>query len=255
MQLLQTLSGSWKRLTCKYRDWASLGPNNAQISSCKDLLYSHHKCTSTILLGGGALFAQKNYVFLAKFLAFCPNIFETGGAATLFAQKNYVFLAEFLAFCPNIFKTGGLPPPLPPWLVRLWQSSRKTEANLRRRLRDIMVNEIITIGDKIGEFELILGQLTWYKIPIWCTINYRIPDQEIWVVGNKEILTVYGPCSFDDKMNMRAIGWYDPFMHLNRQTRQIVLNYLSFEFPDRVKRIMFPQRHMPDVLDISTHTV
>ena len=42
-----------------------------------------------------------------------------------------------------------------------------------------MINEIISICDKIGEFELILGQLTLYKVAIWCAINYRIPDQEI----------------------------------------------------------------------------
>ena len=62
-----------------------------------------------------------------------------------------------------------------------------------------MINEIISIGNEIEEFELILGQLTWYEVPIWCTLNYRIPYQEIWIVGDEEFPDAFGPCYFDDK--------------------------------------------------------
>ena len=64
--------------------------------------------------------------------------------------------------------------------------------------RYLMVNEIISISNEIGEFELILGQLTRYEVAIWWAINDRIPDQEIWIVGHKEILTAFGLCSFND---------------------------------------------------------
>ena len=78
-----------------------------------------------------------------------------------------------------------------------------------------MVNEIIPVGNKIGEIELILGPLMQYKVVIRCTINYCIPDQEIWIVGLEEVLTAFGPRSFDDNMNMRTISVHSLFMCLN----------------------------------------
>ena len=69
-----------------------------------------------------------------------------------------------------------------------------------------MISEIIPICDEIREFELILGQLARYKVAIWCTINYRIPYQEIWIVSHKEFLTGFGLGSFENKTYMGVVS-------------------------------------------------
>ena len=54
-----------------------------------------------------------------------------------------------------------------------------------------MINEIVSVGDEITQFQLILGQLTSDQIRVRYPFNYRIPDQEIWIVGGKERLSTF----------------------------------------------------------------
>ena len=116
--------------------------------------------------------------------------------------------------------------------------------------RYLMVNEIFSVSNEIGELKLILGQLTWYEIANRCALNYRVPDQEIRIVGYKGFLTAFGLGSLENKAYVWVVSWHSHFMCLYCQAWQIVLNYLSFEFSDMIKWAMFFQRYVPDVSDI-----
>ena len=65
-----------------------------------------------------------------------------------------------------------------------------------------MINEIISVGDEITQFQLILGQLMSDKITVRYPFTYRVPDQEIWIVGGKERLAVFVLVSFNYEPRM-----------------------------------------------------
>ena len=65
-----------------------------------------------------------------------------------------------------------------------------------------MINEIISVGDEITQFQFILGQLTSDQITDRYPFNYCIPDQEIWIVGSKERLAAFVLVSFNYEPHM-----------------------------------------------------